>query len=48
LFDAISFKVSAKKGLKLSGLTVTTDTGEKVNFDDIVLVLIYLQCHLIM
>lgn len=30
--EAISFRVSAKKGLKLSGLTVTTDAGEKIEF----------------
>ena len=30
--ESISFRVSAKKGLKLSGLTITTDSGEKVEF----------------
>ena len=32
--DSIQFKVSAKKGLKLSGLTITTDSGEKVEFSE--------------
>lgn len=31
--DLIQFKVSAKKGLKLEGITITTDSGEKVEFD---------------
>ena len=30
--ESISFRVSAKKGLKLSGLTIITDAGEKVEF----------------
>jgi len=32
--DKISFRVSAKKGLKLAGLTVTTDSNEKVEFKE--------------
>lgn len=32
--DTINFKVSAKKGLKLGGLTITTDSGEKVTFNE--------------
>lgn len=32
--DSIQFKVSAKKGLKLAGLTVTSDNGEKVEFKE--------------
>ena len=32
--DSIQFKVSAKKGLKLAGLTITTDSGEKVEFNE--------------
>ncbi len=32
--EVISFKVSAKKGLKLAGLTVTTDSQEKVQFNE--------------
>ena len=32
--DSISFRVYSKKGYKLSGLTVTTDSGEKVEFNE--------------
>ena len=32
--ETISFRVSAKKGLKLMGLTITTDSGEKVQFNE--------------
>lgn len=32
--DSISFKVSANKGLKVSGLTVTTDSNETVEFSE--------------
>jgi hypothetical protein len=37
--DVIKFKISAKKGYKLAGLTVTTDSGEsiKINKEDITL-----------
>ena len=32
--DTINFKVTAKKGLRLAGLTVTTDSGESVVFNE--------------
>ena len=32
--DNITFKVSAKKGLKLAGLTITTDSGEVLQFNE--------------
>ena len=32
--ESISFKVIANKGLKLAGLTIITDSGEKVEFDE--------------
>ena len=32
--ETISFRVSAKKGLKLVGLTITADSGEKVEFNE--------------
>ena len=32
--DSISFRATAKKGLKLSGLTITTVSNEKIEFDE--------------
>ena len=32
--ESIQFKVTAKKGLKLTRLTITTDSGEKVEFNE--------------
>lgn len=32
--DSIQFKVSAKKGLKLSGLSITSDSGETIEFNE--------------
>ena len=32
--DSISFRVTAKRGLKLAGLTVISDSGEKIEFNE--------------